>query len=393
VLKARGDAFAASGGRDWRCLEEPADAEATFAGRTLFLLGAGSAVAQPFVAAAVAAGVVGGLVDNRRAGTTRHGLPVLGDAEFLAAAAGDARILPVLCCLGAEATGHFTRLVASAGRVAMPLFRAMRRLGLELSGAPEASAEAGAGAAEGWGAFADPRQTIATLAALDQLAPTLADDESRAVLWAVVLHRLSWSRRWLNAVASPPDAVYFGEPFCAPGHDEVLVDGGAFDGDSLAAFLSRSGQACRHLHAFEPDPANADRLAARWGHDPRVTLHRAGLWSTSGRLRFAAAATPGSAVAEDGGLEIPVHALDDLALDPVPTLIKLDVEGAEREVLRGGARTLIGCRPRLAIAAYHRVDDLVALPRLILACLPEASLRLRHYGRMMFDTVLYAGEV
>jgi hypothetical protein len=40
----------------------------------------------------------------------------------------------------------------------------------------------------------------------------------------------------------------------------------------------------------------------------------------------------------------------------------MDIEGAELKALRGAEAVLRRFRPRLAIAAYHRSDDLAALP-------------------------------
>ena len=42
-------------------------------------------------------------------------------------------------------------------------------------------------------------------------------------------------------------------------------------------------------------------------------------------------------------------------------LIKLDIEGAERDALKGGLKSIRQYRPVLAICAYHKQDDLLIL--------------------------------
>ena len=57
--------------------------------------------------------------------------------------------------------------------------------------------------------------------------------------------------------------------------------------------------------------------------------------------------------------------MDELGGDgvvPRVDFIKVDVEGADLGVLESAAETIRSQRPRLAIACYHRPDDLVAIP-------------------------------
>jgi FkbM family methyltransferase len=133
--------------------------------------------------------------------------------------------------------------------------------------------------------------------------------------------------------------------------DSSCVDVGAHEGDVLADMV-RLAPLGRHL-AFEPLPAQAARLAARF---PQVEVHEAALSDHAGEATFVHVRTrPGwSGLRErpypgDEGIEhltVRVDALDD-ALPPgfVPALVKIDVEGAEREVLAGAGQTLARHRP------------------------------------------------
>jgi phosphoenolpyruvate synthase/pyruvate phosphate dikinase len=56
--------------------------------------------------------------------------------------------------------------------------------------------------------------------------------------------------------------------------------------------------------------------------------------------------------------------LRNLGIDKVDYL-KFDIEGAEREALKGAADLLRRSKPRLMLDAYHKPDDLAVLPALI----------------------------
>jgi FkbM family methyltransferase len=135
--------------------------------------------------------------------------------------------------------------------------------------------------------------------------------------------------------------------------DGNAVDVGANQGDTLEMILAVA-PAGRHI-AYEPIPALAQRLAARY---PGVDVRNAACSDEAGSAEFThvlnAPAMSGLRQRED----LPAHAaaverfavtlekLDDaLPEGYVPSLLKVDVEGAELLVLRGAAETLARHRP------------------------------------------------
>jgi hypothetical protein len=90
---------------------------------------------------------------------------------------------------------------------------------------------------------------------------------------------------------------------------------------------------------------------------------------------------------------VPTITLDDFVersgIDRVG-FVKADVEGSELRLLKGAGRSLARFAPRLAIAAYHREDDLVRLPRELQALRPGYRLHLAGFSPLEEETVLFA---
>ncbi|HSR11233.1 MAG TPA: FkbM family methyltransferase, partial [Thermodesulfobacteriota bacterium] len=72
------------------------------------------------------------------------------------------------------------------------------------------------------------------------------------------------------------------------------------------------------------------------------------------------------------------------------TFIKMDVEGAEIEAIRGAENTMRLHGPKLAISAYHNTSDLYEIPLLLRRIRPEYEVYLRHFGNYFDDTVVLA---
>jgi len=166
------------------------------------------------------------------------------------------------------------------------------------------------------------------------------------------------------------------------GPDEILFDVGANVGVYSLIFSSRRGRAI----AFEPVPETFSALAANVSLNnvnDLVAKENIGVGSADGSINFTIDKDATNHVVALGGetassLSVPVTSLDSYSAkhDVFPTIIKIDVEGFETEVLSGCTRILDerASRPNVIIvelnglgARYGYNDD-------------DIDVRLRSYG-------------
>lgn len=337
----------------------------------LVLIGSGSVLAQPFVSHALAHFNVVGLVDNMRVGQTTGGLPILGDAGLRDLRMQEPDLVGIMCCNSNVAVDHFLQIWSEGPeRPILSLFQALRRTPLEMSKE-----------------FSNPG-TLKELLEKESVLKFYKDDFSRKTFMSLLLHRLSWDRRWLDPVRQPYSNLYFFSDALSVGDDEVLIDGGAYDGDTALAFSQKTNGKYRHIHCFEADSEIVPRLHQRVAGLHRITVHPIGLWSENTTLRLSPNGIA-SSINPSGTIEVPVQALDSMGLGGV-SFIKLDIEGSEIPMLQGAAETIREYKPKLAISVYHKPDDLISIPELIQSIRPDYTFRLRHHTPIFHDSVLYA---
>jgi FkbM family methyltransferase len=226
-----------------------------------------------------------------------------------------------------------------------------------------------------------PSELLRYAGMLRMLAGSWGDTASREIFRRQLAWRL-WAEFPVNQPPSPEQ--YFPSDLIKSRPDERFVDGGAFDGDTLAQVPGGYARAW----AFEPDPGSAALLRTRV--DGRVVVSEAALGSAPGRSRFRAMGTPASARAPAGEREVQVSRLDDVLSGESPTFIKLDVEGDELAALRGAHATIRRSRPILAVCVYHRPSDLWEIPCFLLDTLPGHRLFLRIHDYDGFELVAYS---
>jgi len=176
--------------------------------------------------------------------------------------------------------------------------------------------------------------------------------------------------------------------------NEVFVDCGAFDGDTIRTFLRLGGEVFGGIVAYEPDPANFRSLERFVSTLPqhiraRLQMHPEAVGAQRSRVRFKSTGTASSAVGS-GGLEVECVTLDESLGDQRPSYLKIDVEASELAALAGARRTIRQWLPVVAICAYHRQDHLWRIPLLVNPVSAEYRFFLRPHGLDVWDLVCYA---
>lgn len=229
---------------------------------------------------------------------------------------------------------------------------------------------------------------------IEDLAYRLADDRSREVLFGLIEHAFSLDDEILNHIYEQNQYFIDSRFYIKP--DEVIVDGGSFRGDTVADMIARFGKTFHSIHCFEPNASNYSSLVdfiKEQQLESCVITHNVGL---SDRERVLCFSGSGSgfhlnADIEDGAERVQLVSLDgSLFATTRINSIKLDIEGAEVDALKGAEKIIKRDRPRLAVCVYHVPEHLWEIPMLIASILPEYKLYLRHHTPNLYETVVYA---
>jgi len=184
---------------------------------------------------------------------------------------------------------------------------------------------------------------------------------------------------------------YFDEEIICFTDNEVFVDAGSLDLATSRIFLKKCRNA-KKVYAFEPDPSNYEKClkAKEDGRLDKVEIFNLGLYDKSCLLSFEQFENGSSRINSKGDIKIHVVALDELLSNEKITFIKMDIEGAELNALKGAANIVQKYRPKLAISIYHSPDHLIDIPLYIKSLVPDYKFYIRHYSIYPQETILYA---
>lgn len=185
---------------------------------------------------------------------------------------------------------------------------------------------------------------------------------------------------------------------CAGG--DVAIDAGGCYGDTALYFAHKVGPDGR-VASFEFLPVNLSVFRRNLELNPslasRIRLYENPVYSESGQELFVIGNGPGTRVvpesSDSNASKVETRKIDDLvARGDVPRIdfIKMDIEGAELEALKGSESVLRQFKPKLAITVYHDFKDFWTIPQFLDGLGLGYRFYLRHFTIHAEETVLFA---
>jgi len=171
---------------------------------------------------------------------------------------------------------------------------------------------------------------------------------------------------------------------------DVVIDAGAWIGD-FSAYVALKGAQC---YAFEPLKDNYDILLKTVQlNNSQIIPVQKGLGSSEGNINISVNGAGSSYIMEgdgDSGEEtISITTLDKFVEEnnlKKIDFIKADIEGAERDMLKGATHVLKTFAPKLAICTYHFPEDPELLEKIIKEANPDYTVK--HLQHKLFAEVI-----
>ena len=173
---------------------------------------------------------------------------------------------------------------------------------------------------------------------------------------------------------------------------DYVIDGGACMGDTALIFSNAVGEK-GYVYSFDPVKEHLDILAYNIAQFPNKNV-KAMPFGLSNRDVIADPIVLGvyGPGFNSNNHKVPLRSIDSLVntkdIEKID-FIKLDVEGAEMDTLRGAQQSIAHFKPKLAISLYHKPDDLFEIILYIKEKFPFYNCYVDHYTIHSEETVLY----
>lgn len=179
-----------------------------------------------------------------------------------------------------------------------------------------------------------------------------------------------------------------------------VIDAGACYGDTALYFSHLAGEFGR-VASFEFLPQNLSVLKKNLDLNPTfaktIQVYQNPVWVESGKELYISGYGPGTRVTKEeitpNSTSVSTLKIDDVVGTPkFPKVdfIKMDIEGAELQALRGAEKSIRQFKPKLAITVYHSLEDFWEIPKWIAQLGLGYQFYLRHFTIHQEETVLFA---
>ncbi|MDR0974387.1 MAG: FkbM family methyltransferase [Ruminococcus sp.] len=209
----------------------------------------------------------------------------------------------------------------------------------------------------------------------------LADALSRRNLTAIVKFYLTWEYKdWVDLSTNYCDVVDTNVfPFY---DDEVFVDCGSYIGDTVLQFIKAVNADFKRVYTYDINKNSIKIIKKNLASYPNIDIRHKGTGDVNTEMAEVGVegAYFGNTLSETpiGGFVemVKVVRLDDDIDEPI-SFLKIDCEGMDKETLRGASNHIKHTHPKLHVDSYHKLRDIVDIPRLVREIDPSYSIYLR----------------
>lgn len=214
----------------------------------------------------------------------------------------------------------------------------------------------------------------------------LSDEKSKEIFEKVINFKITFDFDFMQGFTNNHDEQYFDKELIPNIKNIHFVDGGGYIGDTASEVIKNFPD-FQKLYLIEPLNQNMKIAKKRLGEYQNIEFISFGLSSHKATLSLNDEKSF-STIYGKGTQSVEVDALDNIIHDKVD-FIKLDIEGAEQDAIKGAQNIIKKYNPILAICIYHKAEDWYKIPQQVLAINPNYKIYLRHYMEGIFETVMY----
>lgn len=216
----------------------------------------------------------------------------------------------------------------------------------------------------------------------------LEDYRSKKVLFAILNNWYEFDFDTLKTSAEKNYSHYFDLDLIKCTSNEVIVDLGAYTGDTILDYLNCYGiDKYKKIYCYEVTSESCAVLRKNLEYYPNIEVIEKAVSDKKEILYLNKSIVDNSAntTKEKGDIKIEAVTIDEDIKDKI-TMIKMDIEGSEQKALLGCKKHIQKEHPKLLISVYHNHEDLWKIPTMIEEMTDKYKYHLRYYGNNIFPT-------
>lgn len=208
----------------------------------------------------------------------------------------------------------------------------------------------------------------------------LGDYRSKKVLYGILRCWITFEFEEKNRMIENNFADYYDFDLISCSSEEVFVDLGAFNGDSVCSYIENFGN-YKRIYCYEITSASMEQMQEKLKGCRDIIYRNVGVGKQRGEMYLAKPEKADSAnrLNSESGQKVEVVTLDEDISEKI-TFIKMDIEGSELDAVEGAERHIREEHPKMAVCSYHNNHHLWEIPRKLKEYYPDYKLYMRYNG-------------